>query len=136
MLNAAGKTWRVVAITVVTWVAQAIAVFVTLRHARTADQILQYSAAASAVALLAGGAISVVVVWKTFGARPSITTVLRVGLAAVGATAGGSLMASRSLVLTVVGCFVTLLLFLAILAITGEVGRADLAAVKKTLVRK
>ena len=136
MLNAAGKTLRVVLITVVTWAAQAAAVALAIRSATTSAQVLQWSAAASALALLAGGAAAVLVVWRTFGARPSTWTVLRVILAAALATAVGILLSSHSTVVTIVGCFATLTTYVIVLCLTGELGRRDVDAAKKALRRK
>lgn len=133
MLNAAGKTLRVVLITLATWIAQAVGVALAIRGASTAHQVLQWSAAASAVALLVGGVGAVLVVWMTFGARPSGKTVLRVALAAAVATTGGILLPGRSMVLTIFGCFATLALYLIVLVLTGELGRKDVAAAKKAL---
>jgi O-antigen/teichoic acid export membrane protein len=136
MLNAAGKTLRVVLITVVTWIGQAAAVVFAVRFASTPAEVLQYTAAASAVALLAGGVASVGVVWLTFGARPSGRTVVRTVLAAAIATVAGAQLPDRSMVLTVGNCFLILGLFVLVLVVTGEVGRKDLDSVKKQLLRR
>ncbi len=136
MLNAAGKTLRVVLITVVTWMAQAAAVVLAVRFASTPVEVLRWAAAASAVALLAGGVAAGLVVWVTFGARPSGWTVLRTLLAAATATALGSRLPDRGLVLTVGNCFLILALFVVVLVLTGELGRKDLDAAKRQLLRR
>ncbi len=136
MLNAAGKTWRVVLITLVTWGAQATSVAIAVKAASTGPQVLQWSAAASAMALLLGGIVSVIAVWLTFGARPSGLTVLRTALAAALATALGSLLPGRSMIIIIAGCFFTLTVFVVTLLLTRELGRKDLDAIRKALLRK
>lgn len=136
MLNAAGYTKRVVLLTFVTWGAQAGAVALALRSAATPVQVLRWSAAASAAALLAGGVAAATVVWQTFGARPSGKTVLRVALAAAAAAATGLVLPGRPLLATVGGCFVSLAVFVVVLALTGELGRKDLDAVRGVLRRR
>jgi len=135
MLNAAGYTLRVVLITFVTWLAQVCGVAVALRWSTTTVQVLQWSAAASAMALLLGGLAAVGVVWRTFGAHPSVKTVVRVGLAAALAAAGGALLPIRSAPAIIGGCLATLAAFVVILWLTGEVGRQDLDAVKRVFRR-
>lgn len=136
MLNAAGYTLRVVLITFVTWLAQVCGVAVALRWSTTSVQVLQWSAAASAVALLLGGLTAVLVVWRTFGARPPGKTVVRVGLAAAAAAAGGALLPIRSTLATIGGCFAILAVYGIVLVLTGEVGRRELDAVRRLLLRK
>ncbi len=135
MLNAAGKTLRVVLITFVTWAAQVTGVLLALTRATTAAQVLSWCALASAVALLSGGAVAAAVVWRTFGARPSGPTLLRVGLAAGLATALGSLLPDRTPASTVGSCFVIVGLYGLALVLSGELSQKDLAAIRKLLAR-
>jgi hypothetical protein len=135
MLNAAGKTLRVVLLTAGTWLAQATGVTLVLRHAPTPVQVLQWSAAASAAALLAGGLAAVITVWLTFGARPTARTVARTALAAAAATLAGAWLPDRGALITVGACVATLAVYLAALVLTGELGRADLDAARRALRR-
>jgi len=136
MLNAAGHTGRVLWLTFGTWIVQAATVAAVLRGAADSTAALRYTALASAAVLLAGAGAAMLTVRRTFGASPSVATLGRVGSAAAGATAAGHLLAGRSVPAVLGVGLLVAALYLALLGVTGELGRADVAAVRRMLGRR
>jgi O-antigen/teichoic acid export membrane protein len=136
MLNAAGHTGRVLWLTFGTWGVQVAAVAVVLRGAADPTAALRHTALASAAVLLVGAGAAMLTVRRTFGASPSVATLGRVGAAAAGATAAGHLLAGRSVPAVLGVGLLVAALYLALLWVTGELGRADVAAARRILGRR
>ena len=131
ILNAAGYLRRTLGLTLTTWIAQLVAVTVTLRRAASAEDVLGQTAWASAAVLLVGGVAAVLLLRITFGRILGWPTPVRVLIATAGATLGGSALPSHSTGATLIACVATLTLYLLILALTGELGRKDLKTILK-----
>lgn len=136
MLNAAGHTGRVLALTFGTWIAQAAVVAVILPRAADPEAALRYTALASSAVLLGGAFAAVLTLRLTFGASLPRATLARAGAAAAAATAVGYLLAGRSLAAVLGVGLLSAVVYLALLVVTGELGRADVATLRRMLQRK
>jgi peptidoglycan biosynthesis protein MviN/MurJ (putative lipid II flippase) len=91
------------------------------------------AAASTVIAMFAGTVICAGYLITKFGAFISVISLMRIALAA-GVTYAASLMLdSASSVVIVVEMIVMMLLYIAVLALTGELGRTDLDKIRRVV---
>jgi hypothetical protein len=81
--------------------------------------------------MLLGAAASAVVLWRRFGASLPVLTLLRVSAATAATFAIARILPVAGKALTVMEAGVCGAVFLGTLVVTGELGRGDLAALRR-----
>jgi stage V sporulation protein B len=135
VLNAAGRTRTALLLTVVPWVLQAGLVMVALGLADGPATMRGAAARASAVALLAGGALTLAVLHRSLGVAWPLATLVRAALAAGIATGVGMAVPARGGPAALAVAALVLALYAGLLVALRELTRTDLAAVQGLLRR-
>ncbi len=136
VLNATGRTWRVIGLTLGTWVVQAGVIYAVIRAADSPAALLGHTALANAGVLLLGAGAALLTVRLSLGVPLPGLALLRAGVAAAGATLVGRLVAGPGVLLTLVTGAVGAAVYLAILVATRELTGGDLATVARMLRRR
>lgn len=136
MLNAAGRTLRVLAITFGTFGLQALAVVTVLHLVSDPQAALRLTAMSAAAVLLTGGLVALLVVRHTFGVPLPWGTLMRVVFSATLATCGGAYLPGRGALVTMVASVLVMAAYLALLWLTRELTRSDLDRIRRVLRRQ
>lgn len=131
ILNGAGHTRAVIATTVVTLVLVVVANVVAVPRAASPEHALGLAAAATALAMAAGLAMTTALLKRALGAALPLGSLARVVLAWGLAAAVGAWLPERSRFVTLAECSLTLLLYVAVLVVVGELGRHDLELLRR-----
>jgi O-antigen/teichoic acid export membrane protein len=135
ILNGAGKTRDAIVVCAVTLALLGVGLWLAIPRFEPGPDMLLACGTATASAMLLGALASGWLVLRRFGAVIPPATVVRV-LIALGACLGvGRAVPARSPLMTLAMAAGTAVLFFLILALTRELGRADLDALK-TIVRR
>ncbi len=114
-----------------TLVALVIGLWIGIPRATPGPEMLLTCGLATGGAMAFGAIVSVWLLWRTFRAVIPWLTVVRVGLAAAALVVGGRYLPDGGKILSLAEAAACGLAFLAILVVTGELGRADLAALRR-----
>jgi stage V sporulation protein B len=136
ILNSAGRTRDAVIVALVTLAASTIALWVGIPRAAPGETMLLVCGAATASAMLVGAAASGWLLWRRFGAFIPVLTIVRVGVATVAAVAVGRVLPAGGKLVTLGEGVACAAAFLGVLVATGELRRADLAAIRGGLRRE
>ncbi len=135
ILNGSGHPWRALVVVAVGLVVAVGAVYGFVRAAGSGEGALLAAACGSCTGWLVALALCGALVWRRFKAFVPPATALRVIAAAAVSAALGHVLPVRGKVLTMAECALVFAVYFAVLAITREFGRDDLAKVKKILGR-
>jgi O-antigen/teichoic acid export membrane protein len=136
ILNGAGRTLDAIVVSAFTLALLVAGLWLAIPRVEPGREMLFACAVATAAAMTIGAIASGWLLVRRFRAFVPPLTVVRV-LLAVGACMGlGRVVPVRSPILTLAMAGLTGLLFLGILVVTRELGRADLAAVSNVLRRR
>jgi stage V sporulation protein B len=136
ILNGAGRTREAIAVAVLTLALLAAGLWIGIPRAEPGEQMLTVCATATAGAMLLGALVSGGVLLRVFGAFLPPATLLRVVLATAAALGVGRAVGSRGPIVTVLGAAAAGLVFVGVLVITREIGKADLANLGRVVRRK
>jgi len=135
VLNATGRTRLALAITVAPWALQVGLVVAALASANGPSAMRAAAARASALALLAGGALTLAVLHRSLGVTWPLATLARAVLAAGIATVLGMAVPARGGPAALIVAVLVFSMYLGLLALLRELTRADLTAVRALLRR-
>ncbi|MCA9664028.1 MAG: oligosaccharide flippase family protein [Myxococcales bacterium] len=135
VLNGAGRTTLAILSGVLTLGGAALANYLAIGSAATPAEAMARAAAASAGAMLVGSLVAGLLLYRTFRAGIAPLTLLRVAIAAGAAVALGWLLPEVSKVVTLAESALVFVAYLVVLVITGELGKRELAEIKR-LVRR
>jgi O-antigen/teichoic acid export membrane protein len=129
ILNGAGRTLDAVVVAVLTLALTVAALLVGLPRMTPGHDMLLMCAAATAGAMIVGSIVFGAVLWRRFGTFVPALTLVRVA-AAVGAAFGvARLVPHGSPIVTLGEAAASVVVYMVVLIVTGELGRADLRAV-------
>jgi stage V sporulation protein B len=131
ILNGAGMTRQAIAVALITLIAAAAANWIVIPMFTPGPALLLACSAATSGAMVLGAAAGGFVLQRSLGAFLPAVSLLRVAIAAAAAAAVGRLIPSAGLILVVGEAVIVGLVFLTVLVVTRELGRADLAALKR-----
>lgn len=135
ILNSAGRTREAVLVAFLTLGLSTAALWLGIPGAVPGAGMLLTCGAATAGAMAVGAVVSGWVLWRRFGAFVPALTVVRVGLATIAAAAVGRLLPDAGRIVTLGEAPACAAAFLVVLVATGELGRADVAAIRGGLRR-
>ncbi len=131
ILNGAGLTKQAIAVALVTLIAAAAANWIIIPMFTPGPALLLACSAATSGAMVLGAVAGGLVLQRKLGAFLPLASLLRVAIAAAAAAAVGRLIPSAGAILVVGEAVIVGLVFLVVLVLTRELGRADLAALKR-----
>jgi stage V sporulation protein B len=131
ILNAAGRTRDAVIIAAGTWIVLIAALWIFVPGTEPGRPVLLRCATVSGAAMLLGAVASGVMLWRSFGAFLPALTIVRVILAGAVAGGVGHFLRLESKLMTVAEAVAVGVAFLATLVVTGELGRKDLAVLRR-----
>jgi O-antigen/teichoic acid export membrane protein len=129
ILNGAGLTRAAIITAAVTLAVAAIGNAIVIPRLEPGQDLLLGAATVTGGAMLLGAALSGWVLWKQLGAFLPLLSILRVVGAIVVAMLAGHVLPLRTPLMTLVEAAIVGLVFLAVLIVTGELGRKDLEAI-------
>jgi stage V sporulation protein B len=129
ILNGAGKTREAVIGAAVTLAVLVVALFVSLPRATPGREMLAVAGACTGGAMVIGALVTGWLLYQHFGEFVPIATGLRVALATAAAIGVGSVWPLPGKLFVLVGAGAAAAAYLAVLILTGELGRADLERV-------
>lgn len=136
ILNGAGRTLPAIISGVVTLAAAAIGNALLVPRAGSLTGALSVAAYTTSGAMLLGVLCACFFLYRHFKAVLSPLSLLRIAIAMAAALAVGHYLPERSKLVTLGECLVVFVVFLAVLVLLRELGKEDLARVRKVLGRK
>jgi len=136
ILNSAGRTVEAVLVAAGTLAILVVGLWLGIPTSHPGAAMLNVCAATTSAAMFLGAAASGVLLWRRFGAFVPAATVARVVVATAATFGVGRLVGTRGTLFTVAGAALAALVFVGVLIVTGELGRADLQIVGRVLRRK
>jgi stage V sporulation protein B len=136
ILNGAGLVRDAILVSAGTLILLVVALFVAVPHASPGHDLLMVCAAATGGAMLLGAAISGAVIFAHFKSFLPVLTVARVTAATAAALLVGQRLPARGKIVTLVEVVAAAAVYLAVLVAGRELGRADVAAFARVLVRR
>jgi stage V sporulation protein B len=134
--NGAGRTAPAILSGLVTLGAAALGNILLVPRASSLDAALTTAAYATSAAMLLGAVLAGYLLHRSFKASISPLSLCRVAVAAAVAVLVGHYLPERSKLWTLGECLVVFAVFLVVLVLLRELGREDLARVKKILGRR
>ncbi|MCA9674177.1 MAG: polysaccharide biosynthesis C-terminal domain-containing protein [Kofleriaceae bacterium] len=129
ILNGAGHTRAAILTAAVTLVVAAAGNAIVIPRLDPGRDVLLGAAIVTGVAMVLGAAAAGYVVWRRLGAFLPILSIVRVIAAIAVAMGVGYVVPFRSPLMTLVEAALVGLTFLAVLVVTGELGKADLQSI-------
>jgi len=136
LLNGAGFTRHAILTAFVTLVAAVVGNFIAIPMVAPGKTQLLVTASVTSGAMLIGAITSGWIVHKKLGAFIPITSIVRVVIALGVALAAGRVIPFRSPLMSLVEAAVIGIVFLAALIATRELGKADLAAIRRVRAKR
>jgi len=129
ILNGAGHTRDATLTAALTLILAVVGNWIVVPMLHPGTEVLAGAAIVTGVAMLIGAASSGAMLWRRLGAFVPVLSVVRVVAAAAAAIVVGRLVPMHGLVPTLAEAILIGLIFLAVLVVTGELGKKDLAAI-------
>jgi stage V sporulation protein B len=126
ILNAAGRARLALAVAAALLLTEGLACWLLIPTAQTPRELLLAAATGAAGGMAMGWLLASLALYRAFGAGLSALSLLRVAVAFAVAVLFGGLLPQGSRLLTVAECVAVGLVYLTTLALSAEVGRADL----------
>lgn len=136
ILNGAGRTLDAILVATTTLLLLVIGLWIGIPRTAPGRELLTVCAATTGAAMLLGAVISGLVVRRRFGGFMPPLTLVRVILAIAAAHGVGRLIGTRGTLFTVAAALLSAVVFVGVLLLTRELGRADLDVVMRVVRRK
>ena len=136
ILNAAGRPRLALGIAAIQAGTSVGACWLLISLARSLADILLAAAVGATASMVVGALLAAFALRRSLAATLPLLSVARVVLAAAGAVLVGRILPHGTRLVTLGECVVVGLVYLVILLVTAELGRADLGRVRQVLRRK
>ena len=133
ILNGAGKTRHAILLAAAVLAVAAVGNLIVIPRFVPGRALLTACASATAGAMLLGAAVGGILLRRTLGGFLPLASLVRVALSAGVAIALGRLLDLSGTLMTLAGAAAVGLVFVVMLVVTGELGRADLATLRKVV---
>jgi stage V sporulation protein B len=131
ILNSAGHTGDTIAVSGLTLVLLAAGLWVGIPFGAPGREVLAIAASATSAAMALGAAASGVCLWRRFGTFVPALTVIRVAAATAATLLLGRAWPAHGKAMTLVAVAACAAVYLVVMVATRELGRADLAALRR-----
>jgi stage V sporulation protein B len=131
ILNGAGRTDDAIRVAALTLVLLVTGLWLGIPHGAPGLEVLAICAAATSAAMALGAGASGWLLWQRFGAFLPPVSLVRVAAATAAAIGLGRVLVPHGKVMAVVHAGLAAVVYLAVIWVTGELGRADLAALRR-----
>jgi stage V sporulation protein B len=135
ILNAAGRTSDAVLLVAITLGLLVVGLFLGTPRAEPGAELLTLCAATTASAMLLGATGAAWLLWRRFGGFLPLATLVRVLAAAAAAIGVGQTLQTTGKLMALAEMVLAAAIYAAVLVVTREVGRADLAAFTRVFRR-
>jgi O-antigen/teichoic acid export membrane protein len=136
LLNAAGHTWRAIAVVLISLVSLVVGVLILAFNAGPGTEVLAAAATGTSIGMVVGLIASGIMVTRRFGTFWPWATAMRVFVAAGVAIGAGYFMPDAGKVMTLIECTGVLLIYFVVLVVTREFVGEDLDYLRQIFGKK